>query len=73
MEQSRDRRPYSGSHLSTVRRWPDDIGTPHEPQTEWRGKLQHVTSGEAHYFRDRPTLINLLQTLAAADAATAYP
>ena len=37
------------SHLFTVRLWPNDLG---EGQVEWRGKVQHVLSGEAHYFRE---------------------
>lgn len=49
------------SHLFTVRLWAENIG---EGQTEWRGRVQHVTSGEAYYFRDWPTLItHLLQML----------
>jgi hypothetical protein len=45
------------SHLFTVRLWAEEIGA---GQTEWRGRVQHVTSGEAHYFRDWPTLIAYL-------------
>jgi hypothetical protein len=49
------------SHLFTVRLWAEDIG---HGQTEWRGRVQHVTSGETHYFRDWPTLIaHLLKLL----------
>jgi hypothetical protein len=32
-------------------------------ETEWRGKVQHLPSGEAYYFRDWPTLIARLQAL----------
>jgi hypothetical protein len=42
------------SHLFTVRLWAEEIGG---GQREWRGRIQHVTSGEAYYFRDWPTLI----------------
>lgn len=49
------------SHLFTVRLWVENIG---EGQMEWRGRVQHVTSGEAYYFRDWSTLItHLLQML----------
>jgi hypothetical protein len=48
------------SHLFTVRLWAEDLGN---GQIEWRGKLQHVTSGEARYFRDWPVLIALLQAM----------
>lgn len=46
------------SHLFTVRLWLEELGN---DQTEWRGKVQHVTSGEACYFRDWPALIAFLQ------------
>jgi hypothetical protein len=49
------------SHLFTVRVWAEDIGN---GQTEWRGRVRHVTSGETYYFRDWPTLIaHLLKML----------
>jgi hypothetical protein len=41
------------SHLFTLRMWPEDLGS---GQTDWRGKVQHVNSREARYFRDWPTL-----------------
>jgi len=54
------------SHLFTVRLWAEKIGN---GQTEWRGRVQHVTSGEAHYFRDWPTLIaHLLKMLPQAES-----
>jgi len=46
--------PPPQSHLFTLRVWQADSG---EGQTEWRGKLQHVVSGQTRYFRDWPTLI----------------
>jgi hypothetical protein len=46
------------SHLFTVRLWAEDLG---DTQVEWRGQVQHVLSGEAHYFREWPALIALLQ------------
>jgi hypothetical protein len=46
------------SHLFTLRLWREDLGG---SETEWRGKVQHVTSGEVRYFRDWPTLIAFLQ------------
>ena len=42
------------NHLFTLRVWQADSG---EGQMEWRGKLQHVVSGQTRYFRDWPTLI----------------
>jgi hypothetical protein len=46
-------RPARSSHLFMVRMWPEDVGG---GRTDWRGKVQHVNSGEARYFRDWPTL-----------------
>jgi hypothetical protein len=45
--------PVHSSHLFMLRLWPEDLGS---GQTDWRGKVQHVNSGEARYFRDWPTL-----------------
>jgi hypothetical protein len=42
------------SQLFTVRIWEEELGN---GQTELRGKVQHVTSGEARYFRDWSTLV----------------
>jgi hypothetical protein len=47
------------SHLFTVRVWREDMG---EGQWEWRGKVQHVVSGEAFYFREWQELIARLKT-----------
>jgi hypothetical protein len=58
------------SHLFTVRLWAEDIGA---DQLEWRGRVQHVTSGETHYFRDWPTLIaHLLKMLPQAESWTEW-
>ena len=46
-------RPAHSSHLFMLRLWPEDLGS---GQTDWRGKVQHVNSGEVRYFRDWPTL-----------------
>ncbi len=45
------------SHFFTVRVWQEELG---DGQTEWRGKVQHVPSGEVRYFREWPTLVTLL-------------
>jgi hypothetical protein len=44
------------SHLFLVRVW---AGARAE-ESGWRGKVQHVVSGEAHTFDGWPTLIGLL-------------
>ena len=58
------------SQLFTVRLWAEDMG---HGQVEWRGKVQHVVSGKAHYFRDWHVLIALLQDmLPGIDASSAH-
>ena len=51
------------SHLFTVRLWRKELG---DGQTELRGKVQHVSSGEVRYFRDWPALIAFLLALLSA-------
>ena len=36
------------TQLFTVRLWQEPLGN---GQSEWRGKVQHVASGEVRYFR----------------------
>ena len=48
------------SHLFTVRVWQEEV---RNGQTEWRGKVQLLTSGEVHYFRDWAALVPLLLTM----------
>jgi hypothetical protein len=51
------------SQLFTVRVWLEELG---EGRSEWRGKVQHVLSGEARYFRDWQTLAAFIVERAAA-------
>ena len=55
-----DAHELAHSHLFMLRLWQEDLG---EGRVEWRGKVQHVTSGEARYFRDWPILIVALQEI----------
>jgi hypothetical protein len=48
------------SHLFVLHLWQEDLG---EGQVEWRGKVQHMASGDAYYFRDWQTLIVRLQEM----------
>lgn len=48
------------SHLFTIRLWPEALGG---GGAEWRGKVQHVTSGEVRYFRDWETLVAFLEAM----------
>jgi hypothetical protein len=57
----------SPSHLFTVRVWLEPLG---QDQTEWRGKIEQVLTGEWHYFRDWPTLIAFLETMLPANKTT---
>jgi hypothetical protein len=50
----------TSSHLFLVRLWVEDESS---DQPAWCGKVQHVTSGEAHTFRDWPALVSLLLTM----------
>jgi hypothetical protein len=51
---------YQPSHLFSMRLWPEEMD---DGQIEWRGQVQHVLSGETHYFRDWSTLVGHLLTL----------
>lgn len=53
---------HSRSHLFTVRVWQEDLG---EGQTEWRGQVRLVTSGDVRYFREWSALVPLLVTMLA--------
>jgi hypothetical protein len=56
------------SHLFTVRLWLEDLG---DGRAEWRGQLQHVLSGETHYFRQWETLLALLRAMLPAKTDSA--
>lgn len=56
------------SDLFTVRLWQEEMD---EGRREWRGKVQHVRSGEAYYFCEWEVLITaLLQMLASTPSKT---
>jgi hypothetical protein len=52
--------PAQSSQLFMLRLWLEDLGG---GRTDWRGKVQHVSSGEARYFRDWTTLEAFLENL----------
>jgi hypothetical protein len=59
------------SQLFMLRIWREDLG---EGCVEWRGKVQHVPGGEAHYFRDWTTLVAALQEmLKSCEGSEALP
>jgi len=55
------------SHLFTVRVWQEAVS---HTEAEWRGRLQHVPSGQVYYFRSWNGLIaHLLELLPGGDHA----
>jgi hypothetical protein len=48
------------SHLFLVRLWSEETGD----HNGWRGRVNHVLSGEARSFHDLPALIDLLLEMA---------
>jgi hypothetical protein len=52
--------PAQSSQLFMLRMWLEDLGS---GQTDWRGKVQHVNSGEVRYFRDWPMLEAFVEEL----------
>jgi hypothetical protein len=48
------------SQLFMLRMWLEDLGN---GQTDWRGKVQHVNSGEVRYFREWAILETFMEEL----------
>jgi len=48
-----------GSHLFLVRFWREEAQEVQD-QREWRGRVQHVLSGEAHSFGNLSMLLDVL-------------
>ena len=61
---------HQQSHLFTVRMWQEELG---EGQAEWRGKVQHVQSGEVRYFRQWSALVASLERMLAEFEARPQP
>ncbi len=55
-------KPLQGSYFFTIRLWLEDLGN---GQADWRGKVQHVNSGEARYFRDWQALQAFIEGIIA--------
>ena len=43
-----------------LRIWMEDLGA---GQLDWRGRIQHINSGEALFFRDWKTLICFIKNM----------
>ena len=50
--------------------WQEELG---EGQSEWRGKVQHVQSGEVRYFRQWSVLIAPLEKMLAQFETSEQP
>ena len=61
---NRTSRHLSQAHLFTLRLWAEELDPDH---VEWRGKVQHVATGEARYFRRWQQLIDHLTATLSAD------
>ncbi len=51
---------HTPTYLFMIRLWSEALG---DGRAEWRGQVQHVLSGEAHYFREWSALVELLRTM----------
>lgn len=65
MDTEQEQHPHS--HLFTLRVWEEKLGA---GETEWRGRVQDVASGETLFFRDWPGLIATLRRLIAKPEVT---
>jgi hypothetical protein len=45
------------AQLFTLRVWNEEVG---DAKTEWRGRVQHVATGETRYFRTWEALVQFL-------------
>jgi hypothetical protein len=61
---------HSMTYLFMIRIWSEKLG---EGQAEWRGRVQHVLTGERHYFRDWQDLIDYLLNMLPDDEAPPNP
>jgi hypothetical protein len=62
--------PPARTHLFTVRVWLEELGA---GQTEWRGEVRDVVSGEVRYFRDWPALVAVVQAMLPQQGGTGVP
>jgi hypothetical protein len=57
MEPIMESEPRKAPEVFTLRVWSEAVG---QDQTEWRGRVQHVASGETRYFRTWDALVEFL-------------
>jgi len=70
MKPDQDTQSPPRSQLFSVRVWREELA---ENQHEWRGKVQHVASGEASYFRDWDGLLMYLKEMLSLDDLVERP
>jgi hypothetical protein len=58
------------SHLFTLRVWVEELG---DGEREWRGKVQHIPSGEVCHFREWSRLLAFLLEVLPSLAPDADP
>ncbi len=56
------------THLFVIRVWAQAIEHGH---TEWRGRVQHVPTGEVHYFREWADMLTIVQQMLPAEGGPA--
>ena len=55
--------PTDASYLFLVRLWRREAADEDSEHREWKGKVQHVRSGQAHGFDGLTALVEALQSL----------
>ena len=65
-----DSHELAHAQLFMIRMWRETLS---EGCVEWRGKVQHVASGEVRYFRDWTVLIATMQEMLEADEVSGEP
>lgn len=62
MPETQSTEDHTHPQLFMLRVWLEDLG---DGRSEWRGRVQQVSSGDARYFRDWPTLVACLDRMLA--------
>jgi hypothetical protein len=72
MGTGRPHRRYARSHLFLVRIW-RQTALDGDGESDWHGQVQRPVDGENHRFSDWPALIELLNSMMAAEERRAKP
>ena len=68
--ESDDARPGGAAQQFSLWLWPEAVGP---GQVEWRGKLQHLPTGETCYFRGLESLPGRLGAMMDSDRSAQNP